>query len=778
MAENHIIKVKYSPKGSCRTRSVFQYDYGQILQFENFTELPAVFEVHFAKPGVDETIPMIGENNIVRVPDECVMQKPEAKAWLFLHDDVTDGETRFVITIPVVERNAITNSEPTEQEHDIISEAIVVLNRAVETTEEAKNTTLEAEEHVVSMSAAIDEIYDETIAARDDALDAAERADSLTEQARQYAEDAAGSASDASDTLAEVNILAQQAETSSNNAQEYARQAHASMETAAGSESNAALSQRQTHEDMLATAAIRTEVAGLKEDVSDLKDDVTLMRSDVFQKTNEAAASATSASESASAAAESVQEAQETAESVIATTSASAEAAARSANTASTAATNASSYAIRAENAVTSAESAATRSSTNANNANRYASNARSYAASAERYAADAEAAKEEAERISLAQNMAIAPIEDNSAADKAYNVGDYFVYDNKLYQVTAAIAKDESIIPGTNCELTTVMEEMKDIQTMDIHICTAGEYNAETGVPTIQNPDSKTFYLVPGGDTPNLYVEWVYTNNAWEQFGSATIDLSNYVQKTDYATNDAAGVVKINPNVGITVSNGILLTNPALQYEIKEGINAFKPLSVLNQHLSVFYGLAKAAGDATQSASDNTVGTYTVEAKTAIHSMLGAASSNIVAVQDNQPNDAENKLWVKKTLESGVDVPTYAEFTSGLAEKVGFTDYATNNTAGVVKVGNGLDVSSVADGNKLQINPAREGDIKDGFTWWRAIVPHFQQYAVFYGLATAAGDSTQSASSNAVGTYTAAAQTAIQTMLGVQPGIEVVRLI
>ena len=63
-------------------------------------------------------------------------------------------------------------------------------------------------------------------------------------------------------------------------------------------------------------------------------------------------------------------------------------------------------------------------------------------------------------------------------------------------------------------------------VNTMDIHICTSEEYDAETGIPTIQNPDEKTFYLVPGGEGNNMFVEWAYVDNAWERFGSADVKL------------------------------------------------------------------------------------------------------------------------------------------------------------------------------------------------------------------------------------------------------------
>ena len=74
----------------------------------------------------------------------------------------------------------------------------------------------------------------------------------------------------------------------------------------------------------------------------------------------------------------------------------------------------------------------------------------------------------------------------------------------------------------------------ISNINTMQIHICTEQEYDAQTGIPTIQEPDGSTFYLVPGSAAPNLYVEWVYVDGAWEQFGQATIDLSGYATKAD----------------------------------------------------------------------------------------------------------------------------------------------------------------------------------------------------------------------------------------------------
>ena len=104
------------------------------------------------------------------------------------------------------------------------------------------------------------------------------------------------------------------------------------------------------------------------------------------------------------------------------------------------------------------------------------------------------------------------------------------------------------------------------------------------------------------------------------------TPDLSNYVQKTDYASASQLGIVGIDTGYGIqlTGSSHKLCTNPPTSAQIKEGTQTWRPLVASRQHESTFYGLAKAAGDSTQSASSNTVGSYTDAAKDKILQMLG----------------------------------------------------------------------------------------------------------------------------------------------------------
>lgn len=88
-------------------------------------------------------------------------------------------------------------------------------------------------------------------------------------------------------------------------------------------------------------------------------------------------------------------------------------------------------------------------------------------------------------------------------------------------------------------------------------------------------------------------------------------------------------GVVKVNPDYGLNVyQSGLLRIWGASDSTIKLGESQTSPIIPEKQHLSTFYGLAKAAGDSTQSASSNSVGTYTETALSKISDMLNAPVS------------------------------------------------------------------------------------------------------------------------------------------------------
>ena len=147
MAENHVIVAWYAAGGYTKTRPAFQYDYGQELQLHGFPELPASFEMHFSI-GMGQAITRIGTNGAVAVPNACLERFGTLTAWLFLHDAETDGETKYVIEIPVRSRAKTTDQEPTPAEQSVITETIAALNAGVTAAEAAQVAAEAAAESV------------------------------------------------------------------------------------------------------------------------------------------------------------------------------------------------------------------------------------------------------------------------------------------------------------------------------------------------------------------------------------------------------------------------------------------------------------------------------------------------------------------------------------------------------------------------------------------------------------------------------------------------------
>jgi len=179
-----------------------------------------------------------------------------------------------------------------------------------------------------------------------------------------------------------------------------------------------------------------------------------------------------------------------------------------------------------------------------------------------------------------------------------------------------------------SNTDLAQAISDVEE-KIQHMYICSAAEYNSETGVPTVASPNSKMFYLVPSSEgSPNLYIEWVYLNNTWERFGSATVDLTNYVQFDDYATANKAGVIRVGAGLQMAGDGQRLYTKAASSSQLKSGNIDYNPVVPYLQHYSAFYGLAKAAGH-DEKDSTEPLGTYTQEAKTAIQQMLDVPSNS-----------------------------------------------------------------------------------------------------------------------------------------------------
>lgn len=157
--------------------------------------------------------------------------------------------------------------------------------------------------------------------------------------------------------------------------------------------------------------------------------------------------------------------------------------------------------------------------------------------------------------------------------ANNSYDVGDYVTYDGKLYKFTTP--HTTGAFDGGDAVEVTIVDEMVNDVTV-------------------------------GG----------------------TSIVNNGVAEIPVASASSLGVIQVPAVGGLKVINNNLYTNGADIGIIKNpnlfAGSAYRPIVPTYQHTSTFYGLAKAAGDTTQSVSNNAVGTYTDEAKAAIKSMLG----------------------------------------------------------------------------------------------------------------------------------------------------------
>lgn len=118
-----------------RTATLYQYDYGQILIFADL-DLPPAYEVHFGPSSSASTITMIGGADGVEIPDDFLRSAGRIYAWVYLHEGDADGETEYVVSIPVTARGEITDEEPTPAQQSALDAAIAALNAGVESVQD------------------------------------------------------------------------------------------------------------------------------------------------------------------------------------------------------------------------------------------------------------------------------------------------------------------------------------------------------------------------------------------------------------------------------------------------------------------------------------------------------------------------------------------------------------------------------------------------------------------------------------------------------------------
>lgn len=179
--------------------------------------------------------------------------------------------------------------------------------------------------------------------------------------------------------------------------------------------------------------------------------------------------------------------------------------------------------------------------------------------------------------------------------------------------------AKLDSDLKGTVDEVVELKSQMTNVENA-VEELEAGSLSAlgasEGQVPTADGEGSWEWDNPAGGGA----VQDVQVNGVSVlQDGVANVPL---------ASASVAGVVRPDGDYGTQIVDARIAVVKAGDDQTKAGTHQCRPIVPYNQHLSTFYGLAKAAGDTTQSASSNAVGNYTESAKSAISEMLNGSVS------------------------------------------------------------------------------------------------------------------------------------------------------
>ena len=105
----------------------------------------------------------------------------------------------------------------------------------------------------------------------------------------------------------------------------------------------------------------------------------------------------------------------------------------------------------------------------------------------------------------------------------------------------------------------------------------------------------------------------------------NGTSVVTSGVANIPIASESGEGVARVDGSFGTGVYNQRIFIAKASDDMVKAGAQSYRPVVPLNQHTSVFYALAKAAGADMKDIQNTTVGTYPEAQKSAISSMLNA---------------------------------------------------------------------------------------------------------------------------------------------------------
>ena len=134
MANENVIQATFDGFYKTYTEPSWLIDHGMELSISGI-DLPDEFECHFSNSRSVAAKRQIGENGVVAIPDEYFLSNAaQIFCWIYLHPTVDSGVTEYEIVIPLRPRPNVDPAEPTQEQQDIVDQAIAALNVAMAAT--------------------------------------------------------------------------------------------------------------------------------------------------------------------------------------------------------------------------------------------------------------------------------------------------------------------------------------------------------------------------------------------------------------------------------------------------------------------------------------------------------------------------------------------------------------------------------------------------------------------------------------------------------------------
>lgn len=231
----------------------------------------------------------------------------------------------------------------------------------------------------------------------------------------------------------------------------------------------------------------------------------------------------------------------------------------------------------------------------------------------------------------------------------------------------------------GTNRRLDKMLGNLDDLQTNNKNSLVSainevltqhGGGGSSTGwqvvneLPT-ENISATTIYLVPkeGAQKPNIYEEWVWVNEDWENIGTTEIDLSGYATTTmigdlnTLQTTDKDCIVDAINELANNVGNipTVDLTNYAKVYQINSGVDTTVFQNILTDYKNGIKSFFEILNGDYQ-------GLYYLDS--AISNTLTFRNTKYIPGVSNDGTKSSNRFWFYAVTIQFKDDYTYSKYT------------------------------------------------------------------------------------------------------------------